>query len=56
MHEESAPKEQVLQAEIARLQKIVKALMDRAERNTSVQGSDFNLFQTAVGDFGQSVI
>jgi len=53
MHEESAPKEQVLQAEIARLQKIVKALMDRAERNTSVQGSDFNLFQTAVTLEGQ---
>lgn len=31
-----------------RLQKMVKALMDRAERSTNVRGSDFSLFQTAV--------
>lgn len=37
-----------LQAEIARLNKIVRVLMDRAERSTAVQGSDFSLFQTAV--------
>ena len=42
-----------MQAEIARLNKIIKALMDRAERNTSVQGSDFNLFQTAITLEGQ---
>lgn len=35
-------------AEVARLNKIVRSLMDRAERSTSVQGSDFSLFQTAV--------
>lgn len=50
---ESPPKEQALQAEIARLNKIIKALMDRAERNTSVQVSDFNLFQTAITLEGQ---
>jgi diguanylate cyclase (GGDEF)-like protein/PAS domain S-box-containing protein len=37
-----------LKAEIARLNKIIQALMNRAERNTSIQGSDFNLFQTAI--------
>jgi PAS domain-containing protein len=40
--------EQALYAEIARLNKIIQALMNRAERNTSIQGSDFNLFQTAI--------
>lgn len=40
--------EQVLLAEIARLNKIIQALMNRAERNASMQGSDFNLFQTAI--------
>jgi diguanylate cyclase (GGDEF)-like protein/PAS domain S-box-containing protein len=40
--------QQDLQAEIARLNKIIQALMNRAERNTSLQGSDFNLFQTAI--------
>lgn len=34
--------------EAERLQKMVQALMDRAERSTSVRGSDFSLFQTAV--------
>jgi diguanylate cyclase (GGDEF)-like protein/PAS domain S-box-containing protein len=43
-----SPNEQALQAEIARLNKMVQALMNRAERNTSVQGSDFNLFHTAI--------
>jgi diguanylate cyclase (GGDEF)-like protein/PAS domain S-box-containing protein len=37
-----------LGAEIARLNKIIRALMNRAERSTNVQGSDFGLFQTAV--------
>ncbi|HJV26371.1 MAG TPA: histidine kinase [Aromatoleum sp.] len=37
-----------LQAEIVRLNKIVTALMNRAERSTSMQGSAFSLFQTAV--------
>lgn len=40
--------EQALQTEIARLNKIIRVLMDRAERNSSLQGSDFNLFQTAI--------
>ncbi|MGA7827997.1 MAG: GGDEF domain-containing protein [Geobacteraceae bacterium] len=40
--------EQALQAEIVRLNKIIRVLMDRAERNTNLQGSDFNLFQTAI--------
>jgi diguanylate cyclase (GGDEF)-like protein/PAS domain S-box-containing protein len=34
--------------EIIRLNKMVEALMNRAERSTSAQGSDFSLFQTAV--------
>ena len=43
-----SPDEPALKGEIARLNKIVRSLMDRAERSTSVQGSDFSLFQTAV--------
>jgi diguanylate cyclase (GGDEF)-like protein len=39
---------QALQDEIARLNKMVQALMNRAERNASIQGSDFNLFHTAI--------
>ncbi len=42
------PDEQAFRAEIVRLNKIIRALMDRAERSTSVQGSDFSLFQTAI--------
>ena len=37
-----------LQAENARLNKIVQALMNCAERNASIQGSDFNLLHTAI--------
>jgi diguanylate cyclase (GGDEF)-like protein/PAS domain S-box-containing protein len=40
--------EQASQAEIVRLNKIILALMNRAERNASIKGSDFNLFHTAV--------
>ena len=40
--------ELALQREISRLNKIIQALMNRAERNASNQGSDFNLFQTAI--------
>lgn len=40
--------EQSLRSEIARLNKIVKALVNRAEKSTSVHGSDFGMFQTAV--------
>lgn len=35
-------------AESVRLNKIISALMDRAERTTSAQGSDFSVFQTTV--------
>jgi diguanylate cyclase (GGDEF)-like protein/PAS domain S-box-containing protein len=44
----ASPDEPALKGEIARLNKIIRSLMDRAERSTSVQGSDFSLFQTAV--------
>lgn len=44
----AGPHVPALQAEIARLNKIIRALMDRAERSTSAQGSDFSLFQTTV--------
>jgi signal transduction histidine kinase len=37
-----------LRDEIARLNKIIRALMDRAERSANAQGSDFNLFQTTI--------
>lgn len=39
---------QTLQEEITRLNKVILALMNRAERNASLRGSDFNLFQTAI--------
>lgn len=44
----ASPDEPALKGEIVRLNKIIRSLMDRAERSTSVQGSDFSLFQTAV--------
>lgn len=37
-----------LRAEIARLQKVVLALMNRAERASNLHGSDFSLFQSNV--------
>ncbi len=37
-----------LRAENARLHKIIRALMDRAERSTEIQGNEFSLFETAV--------
>lgn len=40
--------ELAMRNEIARLNKMVNALMNRAERSTSAQRSDFGLFQTAV--------
>ncbi|MBS1161630.1 MAG: hypothetical protein H6R15_4049 [Proteobacteria bacterium] len=45
---DSCPGELALQDEIVRLNKIIRALMDRAERCASGQGSDFNLFQTTL--------
>jgi diguanylate cyclase (GGDEF)-like protein/PAS domain S-box-containing protein len=35
-------------AEVARLNKIIQSLMDRAERNTSAQVSDFGMFQATI--------
>jgi diguanylate cyclase (GGDEF)-like protein/PAS domain S-box-containing protein len=43
-----ASEQQSLRAEIVRLNKVVNALMDRAERSTSVRGSDFSMFQTGI--------
>jgi diguanylate cyclase (GGDEF)-like protein len=40
--------ERTPQDEIERLNKIIEALMDRAERSETGQGSDFNLFHTDV--------
>lgn len=37
-----------LRAEVARLQKMVRVLMDRAERTAGLPGSDFQLFQTTI--------
>jgi two-component system, sensor histidine kinase and response regulator len=37
-----------LKAEIVRLNKIIEALMDRAEHSASIQSSDFSLFQTTI--------
>src|SRR5664279_3269247 len=37
-----------LKGEIARLNKIITALMDRAEKSASGQNSDFSLFQTTI--------
>lgn len=48
MSEPTAPDVQALQAEIVRQNKIIQSLMNRAERNASLQGSDFNLFHTAI--------
>jgi diguanylate cyclase (GGDEF)-like protein len=45
---DSCENEQTMQLEIVRLNKIIQALMNRAERNANMQGSDFNLFQTAI--------
>jgi len=40
--------QKALQDEIASLKKTNRALMDRAERSASAQGSDFGLFQTTI--------
>jgi diguanylate cyclase (GGDEF)-like protein/PAS domain S-box-containing protein len=37
-----------MQNEIIRLNKIITALMNRAERSATIQGSDYNLFQTTI--------
>jgi diguanylate cyclase (GGDEF)-like protein/PAS domain S-box-containing protein len=48
MSANASPDEQAFRTEIIRLNKIIQALMDRAEHSTSVKGSDFGLFQTAI--------
>jgi diguanylate cyclase (GGDEF)-like protein/PAS domain S-box-containing protein len=48
MTDQEEPNQQALHAEIVRLNKIIQSLMNRAERTTNLQGSDFNLFQTAI--------
>ncbi|HUN54164.1 MAG TPA: sensor domain-containing diguanylate cyclase [Smithella sp.] len=40
--------EQSLLAEIDRQNKVIRALMNRVERSTNAQGSDFGLFQTTI--------
>lgn len=42
------PDAKKLRSEVARLNKVVKALMDRSERSAGGQGSEYGLFQTAV--------
>ena len=44
----SLPAERALQAEIDRLNKVVDALMDRAERDMSSKASGFSLFQMTI--------
>jgi diguanylate cyclase (GGDEF)-like protein/PAS domain S-box-containing protein len=44
----ASPDPQALEGEVVRLNKIVRALMDRAESSTNAQGSDFGLFQTTI--------
>lgn len=44
----AAGEEQQLRNEITRLNKVVQALMNRAERSMNAPGSDFGLFQTAI--------
>ena len=50
MHPPPAASDEVLalKSEIARLNKIIGALMDRAEHSASIQSSDFSLFQTTI--------
>jgi two-component system NtrC family sensor kinase len=45
--------EAALRSEIVRLNKVIKALMDRAEREMSTQRSNFGLFQTTIMLEGQ---
>ncbi|MFA6504944.1 MAG: ATP-binding protein [Treponemataceae bacterium] len=42
------PGEQTLQAEIIRLNKVVKVLIERAEKTMSAGGNDFGVFQTTI--------
>lgn len=44
----SIPDQADCATEIARLNRVIEVLMDRAERSTSAQASDFSLFQTTI--------
>ncbi len=44
----SSNDEQALRAEVVRLNKIVKALIDRAEQDMNAPGTDFNVFQSTI--------
>ena len=44
----TGPDEQASATEILRLNKIIRSLVDRAERSASAQGSDFSLFQSTI--------
>ncbi|MBT9522666.1 MAG: histidine kinase, partial [Dechloromonas sp.] len=44
----ASPQEAALQREVVRLNKIVTALMNRAERDMSAKVSDFSAFQSGV--------
>ncbi|WP_340120805.1 PAS domain S-box protein [Methylobacter svalbardensis] len=48
MADQAAMNEQELHAEIARLNKVVQALIVRAESSANIGTSDFNLFQSAI--------
>lgn len=48
MADQFEPDVTVMRDQIARLNKTIQALMNRAERNTVLQGSDFNLFQSTI--------
>ncbi|MGZ8160508.1 MAG: PAS domain S-box protein [Methylobacter sp.] len=48
MADQTDMNEQALHAEIARLNKVVQALINRAESSANIDTSDFNLFQTAI--------
>ena len=47
-NEERSAEEQRLREEVARLKQMVQVLMDRAERSTSLQASEFGLFQSTI--------
>ncbi len=44
----SSPTEQALNSEIIRLNKVIQALIERAERSATAQGSDYGLFQASI--------
>jgi len=48
MTDQAGMNEQALHDEIARLNKVVQALINRAESSANIDTSDFNLFQTAI--------